>query len=250
MAGRDDPGLAAAVPFRFECSRCGHCCSGGDGHVWLQPGEVDALAAALGAGGAAFAATHVRSVSDPRTGERRLALAQGRDGRCSLLAGRNTCRAYDARPEHCRAFPYWPSVMAGGAGFEAARATCPGIAVVVESGRRQRAFAALEGLYRRLDASAAPAGEQGCCLDGARADDLYMSALEADHAAERGTRDPACRLGPARPLGCRVARAGADGERWRGELRAIERGEDYPAAYGEARALLRARGVRITEVAP
>lgn len=74
-----------------------------------------------------------------------------------------------------------------------------------------------------------------------------MSALEADYAAEHGRARGGCRLGPARPLGCRLAgRPGGFAERgelFRARLRAIERETGHPVAYGEARALLRARGL-------
>lgn len=209
------------------------------------------MARALGMQTGAFVALHVREASDPRDGSRRLALRERADGRCTLLEGRNTCRAYESRPAHCRDFPYWPSVMAGGAGFEAARATCPGIAVAVAPERAGIAFERLEALYGALEAELADSSSDstpdGCCLDGSAADDLYMSALEADYAAAHGHTAHGCRLGAARPIGCRLARAGVGCEAERGEhararLRAIERETGHPAAYGEARALLRARG--------
>lgn len=254
MDAARDRGLDAAVPFRFACSRCGHCCSGGHGYAWVEEREIAPLADALGMRPDAFVDLHVRAAADPRTGARRLALRERADGRCTLLEGRNTCRAYEARPAHCRDFPYWPGVMAGGAGFEAARATCPGIAVAVDPARARAAFERLEALYRALDAqlgaqAASPGGvsaRQGCCLEGGAAEDLYMSALEADYAAERARPEGGCRLGPARPLGCRLAHAGSGAERnerARAELRRIERETGHPAAYGEARALLRARRV-------
>ncbi|MGD2019334.1 MAG: hypothetical protein PVJ89_14525, partial [Planctomycetota bacterium] len=46
--GLEDPGLGGVVPFRFSCHRCGRCCTGGEGHVWLEEGEVEGMAAALG----------------------------------------------------------------------------------------------------------------------------------------------------------------------------------------------------------
>jgi len=241
-----DPGLDGAVPFRFACSRCGHCCSGGNGYAWVERDEIETLAKALAMTSEALLGLHVREARDPRTGERRLALRERADGRCTLLEGRNTCRAYEARPRHCRDFPYWPSVMQGGDGFEAARSTCPGIAVVVEPARAEPAFARLAALYAELgDAPRA----SGCCLESDRADELFMSALEADYAARFGEPEHGCRLGPARPLGCRLESASsAECERSRASVRAIERETNYPSAYGEARALLRARGVLSEDV--
>ena len=226
--------------FRFACTRSGRCCSGGRGHVWLADGEAARLARALGADEASFLERHARVVADPATGERRLALREdGPDGgRCSLLVGASTCSAYEARPAHCRAFPFWPRVLAGGAAFEEARATCPGIAVEVAPALAARAFDALEELYARV--GGAPPGR--CCLAGGAEAELFATGLEADHAVARGAPDGRCELGPARPLGCRLADAPADeAERRHRELRALERSLGYPASYARLADLLRAR---------
>lgn len=236
-----DPGLAAAVPFRFACQRCAHCCTGGSGYVWLADGEVEALSAELGASVESFARRFVRRVVDPRTGEQRLALREDEaaGGRCALLVGANECSVYASRPAHCRAFPYWPSVMEGGAGFEAARATCPGIAVVVPEAASQRAFDALEA-FRAAFSSAVP--EAGCCLERGVDEELYVSALEADHAVARARDGEPCRLGVARPLACRVAHLPAEErEAAFAALRALERDLCYPRAFGPIRAMMHAR---------
>ena len=178
-----DPGLDGVVPFRFACHRCGHCCSGGSGYVWLAGGEIERMAEMLGASAASFSARHVRSTHDPRTGEARSALREvaNEGGRCTLLVGRNTCSVYDARPAHCRAFPYWPSVMQTRDGFEAARATCPGIAVQVDAAVKARAFAALEAFYADLEPTPEPAT---CCLSRSADDVVFATALEVDFALE------------------------------------------------------------------
>ena len=63
-----DPGLLGVVPFSFDCHRCGHCCSGGSGYIWVEDSELEALAAAKGMELAAFADSFLRRVHDPRTG--------------------------------------------------------------------------------------------------------------------------------------------------------------------------------------
>ena len=126
-----DPGLDGIVPFSFSCHRCGHCCTAGDGYVWLEPGEDEALARALGMEIEAFRRTHVRTVPDPVDGELRSSLVE-EGGRCSLLQGSNHCSVYEARPDHCSRFPYWSRVLETREGFERARTVCPGIAVEVE----------------------------------------------------------------------------------------------------------------------
>ena len=101
----------AVVPFHFQCQRSGHCCRVPDGLVWLEEGELEPLAAALGLERESFESSFVRTVVDPASGKLRRALRDDGGGRCSLLEGANECRVYGARPEHCRQFPFWKSIL-------------------------------------------------------------------------------------------------------------------------------------------
>jgi len=201
------------------------------------------MAQALGMSAERFAERHLRRV-DGRLSLREVA---NEGGRCALLIGKNTCSVYESRPEHCRRFPFWESVLTDPVAFESARATCPGIAVVVSEELRARAAGELRALYAEV-AECAPSDEY-CCLETDPAG-LFATGMEADHAlaarAEVDPRAPRCRLGAGRPLGCRMERAGLSGaqaERMQQLLRAIERRLDYPASYSRMDDLLRSRGV-------
>jgi Fe-S-cluster containining protein len=104
-----DPGSSGVVPFRFACHRCGHCCSGGSGHVWLEAHEIERMAAAVGATLEKFAQRFVREAVDPRDGSRRLALkeTEAHGGPCALLVGRNTCSVYDGGRFIAARFRIW-----------------------------------------------------------------------------------------------------------------------------------------------
>jgi len=237
-----DPGLAGRVPFRFACTRCGHCCSGGSGHVWIEEREIEPMALQLGMSAERFIERHVRLVS----GRLSLREVENEGGRCALLIGKNTCSVYEARPEHCRRFPFWESVLSDPIAFEAARATCPGIAVIVSDELRARAAGELRALYAAIEQRCAP--DAPCCLD-TQPESLFATGMEADPAlAARGETDPAaprCRLGAGRPLACRAARAQLDpetSERLHQRLRALERALSYPASYARVEDLLRSRG--------
>ena len=247
----DARGSAAARPFRFACQRCGNCCSGGSGYVWVDEDEIGPMAARLGMGAARFVERHLKRAVDPRSGAERWSLRERADagGACALLVGRNTCAVYEARPRHCREFPYWEHVLAGGAGFDAARETCPGIAVIVPEEQLRAASAALDERARPLrERAGAPRAEGKCCLDDGAADERWCSGLEADRGAAALARNAraadGCRLGEARPLCC--ALAGVDDpsahEAARALVREIEREHQYPASYGPLRAQLRSRG--------
>ena len=271
-----DPGLGGVVPFRFSCHRCGHCCTGGEGHVWLEDGESEAMAAALGMDHEAFERLHVRAVPDPREpGRLRRSLREqdeGRGGRCTLLEGQNHCSVYDARPAHCSTFPYWPSVMETEDGFEAARGTCPGIRLEPDEETRAEAFRRLEAIYAELEELLAAVRPvciaRGVCCRFEEADHvLYATGLEADYAAAKKPHAPApeaegrcpyhvggkCTAREGRPLGCRsyfCDRGFSDAleathERLLGEIREIERELDYPATYAPFPRMLLDRGVGV-----
>ena len=129
----------------------------------------------------AFVDRYVRRTPDPRTGELRLSLLE-EGGRCALLVGANECSVYTSRPKHCSQFPYWPSVLNDPEAFEAARETCPGIAVEVSEEVKARAFAALEALYAEVDAFVERARpvciQRGVCL-------LYTSPSPRDLSTSR-----------------------------------------------------------------
>ena len=261
----------SVVEFSFACHRCGHCCSGGTGAVWVEPDEVAALAAAKELEPDVFVARHLRRMTDPRTGETRLSLRE-ENGRCELLEGARTCTVYGARPEHCRTFPFWPAVLAEPAAFEAARATCPGIAVEPSPGVRAEAFARLAELYAEVDAAVAASGARCelsglCCRFEDAGHELFSTALEADYAVAQHPEAPPpaaagrcpyhvegrCTARAGRPLGCRtyfcdttteVALADAH-EAFLARVRRIERECGYPAAYGRFPALAAARGIGV-----
>ena len=265
-----NPGARGVVPFEFDCHRCGRCCTGGEGHVWLEDGEVEAMAAALGVAVHAFEAQHVRTVPDPRgAGEIRRSLretSEGAGGRCTLLEGANHCRVYDARPRHCKTFPFWPSVLETEGGFEAARATCPGIRIEPSADLRAAAFARLKNLYAELEdllSAVRPVCiARGVCCKFEEADHvLYATGLEADYALAKHPDPPEpeaegrcpyhrggkCSAREGRPLGCRTYYCDptlrdaleATHERCLTEIRALERDLGYPARYAPFPEMLR-----------
>ncbi|MEL6428042.1 MAG: YkgJ family cysteine cluster protein [Planctomycetota bacterium] len=264
----------AAPSFTHRCQRSGRCCSGGNGYVWLEDGEAERMAAALGMDAGAFVERFVVTAPDPNDpGRLRPTLRQrseGAGGRCVLLEGVNDCSVYGARPEHCRTFPFWPSVLGTDEGFEAARATCPGIRVEASAEQRAAGFARLEELYAELEellAAVRPVciGRGVCCRFEEADHLLYATALEADYAAAKHPEAPLpeadgrcpyhvagrCTAREGRPLGCRTYFCDtrfSDGleathERLLREVRHIEEDLGYPAVYAPFPELLADRGV-------
>ena len=110
-----------AAGLRFNCQRCGSCCTGAPGYVWLRDEEAAAIAAFLGMESAGFLAQYTRSVFDT------LSLNEELDGRCVLFERGSGCRAYEVRPRQCRTWPFWPRLVATQAAWDREAADCPGM---------------------------------------------------------------------------------------------------------------------------
>lgn len=110
-----------AAGLRFGCRRCGACCTGAPGFVWLQAAEAAALAGELGMGLPEFLGGLTRRVGE------RLSLREEADGRCVLFEPGRGCRAYAARPRQCRTWPFWPGLVASEAAWKREAAGCPGM---------------------------------------------------------------------------------------------------------------------------
>jgi len=110
-----------AAGLRFGCRRCGACCTGAPGYVWLQLEDATAIAAALGMGSSDFVAGYTRRVDG------RLSLREESDGNCVLFESGAGCCAYDVRPRQCRTWPFWPRIVATPAAWRREAADCPGM---------------------------------------------------------------------------------------------------------------------------
>lgn len=115
----DAPWYAAGL--RFTCRRCGACCTGEPGHVWLGPGEAEALATRLGMTVEAFRERYARLVYGLSS------LREEEDGRCVLFEPGTGCVAYEARPRQCRTWPFWPRIIADPEAWRREAAGCPGM---------------------------------------------------------------------------------------------------------------------------
>ncbi|RMD84908.1 MAG: YkgJ family cysteine cluster protein [Candidatus Dadabacteria bacterium] len=109
-----------ASGLRFACTRCGACCRGATGYVWVTPNEARALAAWFGTGADEFGRKYLRRVGG------RYALLERPTGECVLLEG-DRCSAYPVRPRQCRSYPFWDQNLRSPAAWGKAAACCEGI---------------------------------------------------------------------------------------------------------------------------
>src|SRR5436305_10976986 len=89
---------------RFECTRCGNCCTGAPGYVWVTPDEIAAIADYLGRPVEEVRAMHTRKAQG------RVTLRERANGDCVFWDKKAGCTVYPARPAQCRTWPFWESV--------------------------------------------------------------------------------------------------------------------------------------------
>lgn len=104
---------------RFECQRCGRCCRGGPGVVWVNKKEREEISAYLGIQETAFAKNYLRSING------RISLLEYGNGDCIMYD--NGCKIYEVRPCQCRTFPFWTWNLENESEWEKVKKTCPGI---------------------------------------------------------------------------------------------------------------------------
>ena len=105
---------------RFECRRCGRCCRGEPGYVWVRGMEIVALARFLGLTTDEFGRRYLREALGDHS------LVELPNGDCVFWTPEG-CRVYEARPTQCRTFPFWHEYLRSAAAWEEAGRRCPGV---------------------------------------------------------------------------------------------------------------------------
>ncbi len=104
---------------RFECQRCGECCRGEPGMVWIDSKEIKKTSSFLGITQDIFAKLYLRIVSG------RISLLECKNGDCIMYE--DGCKIYSVRPSQCKTFPFWKSNLENKTEWENQKNTCPGI---------------------------------------------------------------------------------------------------------------------------
>jgi Fe-S-cluster containining protein len=104
----------------FECTRCGACCTGAPGFVWVDAEEIARLAEHLDLPVEQFTRRHVRRVGD------RLSLIEKPGGDCIFWDAKAGCTVYPARPVQCQTWPFWPENIESPGDWKRVTRVCPG----------------------------------------------------------------------------------------------------------------------------
>jgi|SRR5579884_1118751 len=105
---------------RFTCSRCGHCCTGEPGYVWVNDEEIADLAAAVAEPVERFVRLYTRRVGQERS------LRERSNGDCVFYDRKLGCTVYAARPRQCRTWPFWESNVQSPEAWQHTCEVCPG----------------------------------------------------------------------------------------------------------------------------
>ncbi|MGR3310684.1 MAG: YkgJ family cysteine cluster protein [Candidatus Brocadiales bacterium] len=104
---------------RFECQRCGVCCQGEPGYVWVTIEEIKKIANHVGISLDEFGKKYVRKVGA------RYSLLEFANGDCVMYD--NGCKIYPVRPCQCATFPFWPNILQTPADWEKITQLCPSV---------------------------------------------------------------------------------------------------------------------------
>jgi Fe-S-cluster containining protein len=105
---------------RFTCTRCGDCCTGAPGHVWVSDDDLAALAEHLGESVEEVTALYTRWAARGRT------LREKLNGDCVFFERGRGCTVYPARPPQCRTWPFWESNVESPERWRRTCEVCPG----------------------------------------------------------------------------------------------------------------------------
>ncbi len=105
---------------RFTCTRCGHCCTGEPGFVWVSDEDLAALAEHLGEPLEQVRALYTRWTSRGRT------LREKANGDCVFYDREEGCTVYAVRPRQWRTWPFWESNVATPEAWAHTCEICPG----------------------------------------------------------------------------------------------------------------------------
>ena len=108
----------------FSCTKCGKCCTGSPGFVWVTEDEIGKMAQFLNVTLMAFKRLYVRRI------DQRYALIEKKSLNHSCVFYQNQqCQVYTARPLQCRSYPFWQENLLSEQNWKHTAQVCEGIQV-------------------------------------------------------------------------------------------------------------------------
>ena len=104
----------------FTCTRCGNCCRGAPGTVWVNDDELRAIAKFRGENALEVEKLYTHIVQGRRSLRERL------NGDCVFWEKEAGCTIYPVRPRQCKTWPFWASNVHSPETWEQTCSVCPG----------------------------------------------------------------------------------------------------------------------------
>ncbi len=104
---------------RFECRRCGFCCTGYSGSVYIQDYEIKKIAEFLNITTKDFISEYLYPFRDSYS------IKEKENNHCIFYE--NGCKIYPVRPQQCRDYPFWVTNMRNEKNWQKTKKDCPGI---------------------------------------------------------------------------------------------------------------------------
>jgi Fe-S-cluster containining protein len=120
MSAKENPSPWYREGLAFTCTRCGHCCTGAPGYVWVSNDEIRRIAEFRRESVREFSSRFVRRVLN------RHSLVEKPGGDCIFWDKDAGCTIYPARPVQCQTWPFWPENVESPAAWERVCEVCPG----------------------------------------------------------------------------------------------------------------------------
>lgn len=106
----------------FSCTKCGKCCTGVPGYVWVTEEEMAEMAQFLQITLQVFKRLYARRIGQ------RYALVERKSQNHSCIFYQNQqCQVYAARPLQCRAYPFWQENLLSEESWKQTAKECEGI---------------------------------------------------------------------------------------------------------------------------
>ena len=104
----------------FDCAMCGHCCEG-EGGIIISPKDLTRLAEYFCVSEKEFASNYAEIHNN------KLRVKNSSDGFCLFFKVGAGCGVHEAKPDVCRAWPFFKGNIVDKESFSLARVDCKGI---------------------------------------------------------------------------------------------------------------------------
>jgi Fe-S-cluster containining protein len=104
----------------FRCTRCGNCCTGEPGYVWVTAEEIAAIAAYREEPEEQVIALYTKVATRGRS------LRERANGDCVFFESGKGCTIYPVRPRQCRTWPFWETNLRTPETWRRTQRSCPG----------------------------------------------------------------------------------------------------------------------------